>query len=422
MSLLNFSKNSEHTVLILDIGNGSVGAALTVLLKGEKPKVLFSIRELIIFEEKPEAEKLKRTLLEKLDHVVSSVMAKGFKDSYFKNHSKKLHKVFCILSSPWYDSKGKTIILSQEKKFVITEKLLNDVLAKELEIFENERKNITENSSGKTCMIEDLFMEMKINGYALKNTVGQKTNNFEASIYMSEAEEDFTAKILNIISKHTHVTDKDIIFHTFPLAVFSAIKDLFPGLAEYMHFDIAGEITDIAWISGGMIKKMVSFPSGKNLITRRIAKNLSVPNEVARSFFRLHMDRRADKNVEEKIVKAIYEAENEWNVYLNDALVSISSYPSQADQPTNLGLGMVELAESGLALPQKVFVTTYPQNYEIFNSFLKMEKSDDTAKWRKGLTVTYLEPDLLSNFLIYNSTQQFDAFLAMEALYIRSNE
>lgn len=416
---LNFSKNSEHLVLLLDIGNGSVGAALSVASNGKKPKIIFSLRELLVFDEKPDILKLEQVLLEKLDITVKTIMSKGFNDIYFKTHSKKINKIFVVLSSPWYDSKGKTILLSQEKKFVITEEFLNDILSKELKFFEEEKKGNEVEGLPKTYLIENTFMKMKVNGYSLENPIGQKTGNFEICIYMSEAEKGFISKISNIISKHTHISDKDIIFHTFPMVAFYDLIDIFPDAYEYLYFDIAGEITDIVMVRSGMVKKSVSFPSGKNLVTRRIAKNLNVPSEVARSFFRLFVDKRANKEVEENIYKAIYEAENEWNVYLDDAITSISEgAPKITASISDFTSGAVESLEPETSLPKRIFITTYPQNFEMFRDFLKMEKTDNTAKWRKGLSFTYLGVDVLNGLVEYNQTVQFDAFLALEALFV----
>ena len=380
--MIFFDKQKEKTVLIFDIGNGSVGVALAVLSKNERPKIITTLSELILFEEKPDAEKLQQMILKKLDQVTPLVITKGFNDQYFKNRSKKIKKVFCILSSPWYNSKGKTIVLSKEKKFIITNRFLEDILSKELKVFENEVGQSDENAGKKTThLIESNFMATKVNGYVLENPIGQKTNNFETSIYISEAEGDFVNKISNMISKYSHINEGNIIFHSFPQVAFSTIRDIFPTISEYLYFDIAGEITDVAYVSGEMIRKMVSFPSGKNLITRRIAKCLRVPNEVARSFFNLYINKHIDIKTEGRIIEAIAEAEKEWNIYLNDALMSISAdffpkSPLTSGSIVESGIGVVLPRELGPSFPKNIFITAYPQTYEMFSSFIKIEKND----------------------------------------------
>src|SRR5579872_2194225 len=416
MSLFRSSK--DHPALILDVGNGSVGAGLIVLSSTEKPRIISSFRERIIFEEKPDVEKLKTIIFQKLDQVLPLVLKNAFADPYFKNHPKRLKKILCVLSSPWYMSKGKTVVISQEKKFLITEHFLLDVLSKELAAFENERREDEgTRQAPKRRIIEKDLISMKINGYVLKNPVGQSADHFETSIYMSEAEESFVKKISDIISKHTHVDVNDITFHSFSFVAFSVIGALFPDISEYLHFDIAGEITDIALVKEGMIKSTASYPTGTNLLVRRVADRLSVPPDIARSFFHLFTDKRAEASVEAEIEGALSESEGEWNVYLNDALASLtdglsSGLIDREDPSKSLGLEV--------SLPKRVFVTAYPQTYEIFENFLKIPKADETQEWRKGVLITYLGGDLLTKWLTTNPREIFDVFIALEALFFNT--
>src|ERR1700690_3519741 len=97
-----FDAQKKEVALILDIGNGSVGGALAILSKGHKPKILFSLREIFSFEEKPDAEKLQTAVFKALDKTLSEILKKGFASLYFKKNSKKIDTVLCVLSSPWF--------------------------------------------------------------------------------------------------------------------------------------------------------------------------------------------------------------------------------------------------------------------------------------------------------------------------------
>jgi hypothetical protein len=398
-------QKKESTVLLLDIGNGSVGGALAVIEHTQKPNILFSVRKSVAPEDKPTIEKLQKTVLDELQNVLAMLVHTGLSDTYIKKHSKKIDTVLCTLSSPWYQSEGKSITISETKKFVVTERFLTHVLEKELQTFvvqqtkeKEEQHTLADQKNAQDMqVIEQKFTSMSLNGYKLSDPIGQSTQTFEASLFVSQTDKTFLSAVNNAISQYTHANSENILYHTFPFIAFSIIPTVLPGVSDYLFFDIGGEITDIIWVSGGKIQKTISFPSGKNLIIRRISKRLDVPDEVARSFLHLYMDTRADENLQKEIMGAISDVENEWNVYLEDALVSLSSE---------------------LALPHDIFISTYPQTYQVFEGFLKTEKADMTNAWRKKLSITYLGSELLSKYIDMTSLQSFDAFMGLEALFL----
>ena len=398
-----FEHHKKEVALILDVGNGSIGVAVALLSSQETPMIIASIRDLVLFDERPTGDKLQTIILEKIIQSIPYILERAFHHPYFKNNSKHIEKILCVLSSPWFISKGKTIIVSQDKTFVITERFLEDILAKEMSAFSAEVTTDSKNSAEYVSdleVVEKSIIGNKINGYVLDSALNQHTNHFEVSLYMSQAEKKFINGLSHIVSVYTHRGVADMTFHTFPLIVFSCVRDMFPGVSDYLHLDIAGEITDIAWVSGTMIKKNISFPSGKNLLIRQIAKHLHVPSEVARSFFHLYMDKRAEPSTEREIDAAIADAEKEWNIYIQDALSSLSEGGTIA------------------GLPIKIFITAYPQTAEIFMQFLKKETIDETAEWRRSLSVTYIGPDILSKLCVYDAHETFDAFLSLEATFL----
>jgi hypothetical protein len=421
-----FDSKKSEVALIIDVGNGSVGGALTVLTHGAKPNIIFSLRDVFAFDDKPTADKLSQAVLQSLETILSELFHTGFAQSYFKNHSKKIDTIVCVFSSPWFISQGQTIVISQNKNFVITDRFLKNVITKELDVF---RKNTKENFEEGIVrrMIEADLVSIRVNGYIVKNPIGQKVNHLEASLYISEADDAFVKSIEQCILKHTHAESKDIIFRTFPSVAFGSISELFAGIPEYLHFDVAGEITDIALVKDGMIKKTVSYPTGTNLLLRMIGKKLSVPNQVARSYFHLFMDKRAEPTIHKQILEILAESENEWNVYLNDGLISLSSTQKTESMDADLkniqpddadAIVTASPASSTVNLPKKIFVTAYPRTFELFNQFLQMEKTDETGSWRNGISVTYVGADLLKNFVDSNMLQVPDPFLMLESFFL----
>ncbi len=221
-----------------------------------------------------------------------------------------------------------------------------------------------------------------VDGYSLLNVIGKKTNKADLSVYMSWAEAPFIEAIEK--SVHTHVAPHlNVIFHTFPFAVFSTIREIFPQTEKYIHFDVAGEITDVSIVRRNMIEKTVTYPSGKNVLIRAIAKSFGVPGDAARSLFHICIERRADASVVEKVTAAITEAEKEWSEYLDEVLEGVT-------------VG-------------KVFLTAYPQTAEIFESFL----------YKKNFaSIVHIDQDFLAQFVGTTPALDLDIFLGIETFFL----
>src|SRR3989344_3067834 len=93
------TKNKSELVVVFDIGSSSVGGALFYTDKSGVPKIIFSIREPIVAEEKLDVD---------------------------------------ILSSPWYISQTRVVTLQKDTSFLFTSKLADDLIQKEVELVKGE--------------------------------------------------------------------------------------------------------------------------------------------------------------------------------------------------------------------------------------------------------------------------------------------
>ncbi len=220
-----FSSEKKESTLIIDIGNGSVGGALALVSRNNKPHIVFSTRSVFALEEKPTGERLESAVFRSLERVVSEIMTMVRTHPDMKDTPKRLDRVLCVLSSPWFISQGKTITITQDKKFIITERFLKDVLTKEFEDFEQSTHDDSDPSGKKIC-IEKNVISIRVNGYVLENPLGQKANELEASIYMSESSEAFINSLMSIISKQAKLDSSSITFHTFTSVVLTALMSV----------------------------------------------------------------------------------------------------------------------------------------------------------------------------------------------------
>lgn len=382
MSLFNISTN-EDLCLLLDIGNGSVTGSVVLFKDKENPKALFTSKRPINFEEKPESSNLEIKVLSFVNDILKEFSTKEIRKKFY--NGRKIEKVFCIITSPWFLSRSKHLEIKNEKNFYVTERFLDDILEKEEKDFE---KSIENNPAlnGKAMIIENSIIHSNIRGYDLKNPIGQKTTMFDLMIYTSLAPTDFIYKIKSEIHKHIHIKEKDIIFHTFPLAVFSSLREIFKSENNYIHLDITNEITDIIFVSKNMIQKTLSIPFGKNFIIREISRALNVPNQISISYLNLFLDNKSNEDLNFKIKEVLEKNVSIWYEELKESLSSIDS---------NL-------------LKSKFFITADKNISTIFTNYIKTKENDAFA--------INIDNEVLKN--LFSTENFFDEFIAIESIFI----
>src|ERR1700722_19426911 len=116
-----FSK-SEKVAAVFDIGNGSIGVALVKFARGQKPTIIYTYREPITFLAEPNPKRLLGAMLKLLSSVAGHLAGHGLKylpPSYIGREH--VRDVFCVVAAPWYVSETKTVRVSKDEPFVITQ-------------------------------------------------------------------------------------------------------------------------------------------------------------------------------------------------------------------------------------------------------------------------------------------------------------
>lgn len=397
--LFRSSRKKSDACLILDIGNASLAGSIVCFEEGVAPRALFTLRVPLSVSEHAHPEKLQATLLNQLHEVLNTIHLKGFEHSYFKDHEKKLVKVLCVCASPWYASKTKKVSITNQKPFFITKAFLEDVLTKESEAFSAELSSGTHGEEFKSGVVvmEKTIVDATINGYSIHDPVGQKTTSCDVTLYLGINSKTITSQIEEQILKFFEVDAHSIIWHSFPLVASTALRKIFPRETDYLLCDVTGEVTDITRIVDGVVSQNASFPSGKFFIVRKLMQAFNVPAEVALSFLHLFLSDVAAPEIGEKIQNILVDAEREWSIYLEDALLSFGPVST---------------------LSQKVYVTSDTDVAPLFVQFLKTPHTDTTTAWRRNLTVVHLSEEVLSHFYISENHLTFDECMALDSIFL----
>jgi len=376
MPLLSFLEK-EDVSLLINIGNGGINVSFVSFVKNQIPKFLYSINAPYVGE-KANASKLSDSMNLLLDSLLRIAIKKAWSNAFWSNKNRKFSHVIISFSSPWLILKSKDIHLSQDIPFIITKKFINDVTLKEAGLFKKELlKNAPENTGGGFEIIEKSIIHTKINGYTVDNIIGRKTKSLDVFLYVSAISENIEKKISDIVLEHTHIERERILMHSFPLVLFSTVRDNLEEDPDFILMNINSEITDIILINNRIIKSVESFPFGKNTIVRRLAKFFKVSLEIAESQLTMYMSKKVDDSTFDSMQNLLEDLEKEWSIYLEDALLTLSR---------------------DMILPKKIYVVTNNEVSSIFIYFLKLPKTDTTSNFRKHLEIIHMNESILSRF------------------------
>lgn len=385
LSILGLEK--KETVLLIDIGNGSITTALVSFSKNNLPKFLYSSTKSFVVSEKPEALRLSLEAGSLLETLLSETVKK----------SKNLSCVLVSFSSPWFVPKVKNVFLLQKAPFIITKAFLNDVTLKEKDVFKKELiLEFSLNNPDSFSIIEANIVHTKINGYIVANPIGKKTKSLEATIFMSSIAKNVEKKVLGVVSKYTHIGRDKILLHSFPLVSFSVVSENLALDQDFILMDITSEAVDMTLVNNDAIIKTISFPFGKNSIIRQISKSLKLSFPVAESQLHMSTSNKINDTSLDSIRATLVNLEKEWSIYFEDALTSFST---------------------NIVLPKQIYITVEDDIEPVFIDFLKMEKTDKTKDFRKNISITSIKRETLAHLYRTDSKVKENQFIVILALF-----
>ena len=403
-----FTKNiqDKNLALLVDIGSSSVGCALARMEKGKAPHIIFTVREDIPFQESLSSAKFLLAMNHALERVLKAAQSKqinlrsvrvsrhGDSKSEFGNSSGKMSAdspshIFCTLSSPWFILKNRHLHIEKKEPFQITEKILDVFLSDEIESMKDELRETLPPAD--MAIIERKIIQIKLNGYDIKNPYGQKTSQLEIVATIGVSSKIVIQSIERKIGQYFHTSS--LHFSTFPVAAFNAVRDIFPTENNFLFLDITGEATDVSLVVNDLLIGSVSFPRGKNFFIREISTQLRTIHEEAATIFAMYLrgELPSDKSV--LVEKIVLNAEKDW---LTRFVKATSS-----------------LASSGV-LPRKIFFTA---DADIAQSFLAIiAKAKPEFLLSESFEVQYIDQHIVAKFVSFETEVLRDPFIVVEAL------
>ncbi len=386
MGIFSGSQEKDKLAAVFDIGSSSVGGALFWMQKSGVPKIVFSVREPIILEEKFKVDRFLSLAVKSLEIVLDKVSKAGLGAPA---------EVFCVLSSPYHTSQIRIIRFKKNTPFTFTSSLADDLIQKESSLFEKEHLVEYADAGGKVRVIELKNIKTMLNGYATSKPLNQKAKELEMTIFISISPEQILEKIEEVM--HQHFNFRNIKFFSILLASFTVVRDLFIDQKNFLLIDIGGEMTDISMIKKNVLQESVSFPTGQNFIIRGIAAALGCTIDEAKSFIFIQKDRHASAPTSKKLEPIINKLKTEWLLKFQESLATLSN---------------------DISIPSVVFVTVDPDLAGFFSRIIEAEQFSQYILTEAKFKVVFLGTEALHGIAVFEENIIRDPFLVIESVYI----
>jgi len=386
MGIFSRNKNKDELILVFDVGSASVGAALIFASSNNIPRIIFSTRESIAVKNQIDFEKLLIHTNKALEIVATRVATAKLGS---------IGKIFCVLSSSWYVSQTRVVKLDKSTPFVFSSKIADDLIMKEVALFEADYLKKYNDTSHTLRPIELKNIKTTLNGYETPEPLGQMTKEVIMNIFISLSEERVLKSFEESIGRHFHTIN--IKFTSFVMTSFVAVRDMFVHQDNFLLIDIGGEVTDITMVKKNVLRESVSYPLGYNFMLRSLASSLSIDINEANTLFSLYQDGHAEDTIKAKIKRALHNPQAEWLKNFQTSLANLSN---------------------DISIPATIFLATPSLFSEFFAEIIRSEQFNQYTLTNSKFQIVFLNSKSLHGAALFEEDVIRDPFLIIDSIYI----
>jgi len=386
MEIFPHNNKKGKLVLVFYIGSSSVGGSLFWTEKSGIPKIVFSVNEPIELEEKVEADRFLSLTLKSLELVAVKVHSAGMGVP---------EEIFCVLSSLWYISQTRIIRLEKNTPFLFTSKLADDLIKKEVALFEEEHSTKYARAGAPVRLIELKNIKTVINGYETPYPLNQKGKELEMTIFVSIGSEKILTKISKTVEKN--FPSKKITFSSFVLSSFAVVRDMYPHNENFLLINIGGEVTDISMVKKNILHESISFPLGLNFIIRGVASMSRSSLSEAKSLVSLLKDGHASESMTKKLSPIINKLKTEWLSKFQESLSNLSN---------------------DISVPATLYLSVDKDLADFFSEIIKTEQFNQYTLTESKFKVVFLGSEVFHDLVKFEKNVMSDTFLIISSIYI----
>ena len=386
MEIFSNKETKNELVLVFNVGSSSVDGMLFWAQSSGVPKIIFSCQELIRVEEKVEIDHFLLSTIKSLEIVAQKIYRTGLGAP---------NRIFCVMSSPWYVFQTRIISYKKNTPFLFTPKLADELIKKEIKLFEEENASKFNKADKAVRIIELKSIKALLNGYETSEFINKKTKELEMTIFVSTSGEQMLKKTEEAIGKHFRF--KRIEFSSAVLSFFTVVRDLYFKQENFLLVEIGGEVTDISLVKKNTLRESISFPIGRNFLTRGVASSMGCTLSQANSFISLLMDGHAEESLAKKLTLILNKLKAEWLKKFQDSLANLSK---------------------DISIPSTIFLTIDKDLADFFSETIKTEQYSQYSLTESKFEVIFFNTEQLQEVAMFNKDIIREPSLIIDAVYI----
>ncbi len=399
----HFSKGKlakKEVVILIDAGSGSVGAGIALVAPEQKPEIIYFYREHYPIKERLKPSAISSTMIEALEKAVSSVSRFGLPALIKRGENRRISRAFCTLSSPWHVSSTKMLHFKFEHPFKVSRDFLRDVVKHEEKNFlagiSKEKKEEFGENLTRSEIAEMEILNSLIDGYPVFNPIGKIAGEFEITLFLSATPKSVKKSIERAVGKYFPNAETEI--NSTARVYWYVLKSIFPDEDNFMVAHVSGETTDISIVKKDIIIETISFPLGRNLIIRRLIKEVVGMNPAtALSALRSEGDVQTALRPPEKARRALSQAREDWVALFSE---SVSDFSKE------------------FFLPPKVFVLSGDNSAGIFADLITNKKLPVRGNGTPFISAFPIESNLFEKAILSGESENRDPFIEAEAVFV----
>ncbi len=269
-----FSRGSQSGyVLLVDVGSGSVGLAITGPDQNLGP--IWEYREQVPLKVTTSVQESGKAVV---TAIVNAIFAlENYGRTALTEHAKsvKITNIQVTVSAPWSYTVARTVRYSQDESFTITEELLRELATaaadQAMEEFSAEHSlqelGVTETSR--------TTLDTHANGYRITSPNKQTATQLAVTHVSTLVREDIVASVKEMQTKlFPHAT---VSVTSFMLANYYVTDSLQPVGTDFCLVDITNEATELGIVRHNALQYVTHIPYGRTSIAREVAAATKAP-------------------------------------------------------------------------------------------------------------------------------------------------
>lgn len=380
-------------VAIFDISSSSVGGAHALIKKplhgtvplSEKVAILAQSRALAPLQEELNIERFVAEALKGLQTVATAIRKQDVHHPQY---------IQIVLASPWYTSQTRTITYSKSTPFLCTEKLVHNLVDKEIEYVLTHEKDRFGKLGHEYTIVEKQLSLVKLNGYVTHSPYGKRAKSIEVYLTVTIAPKKVLEQCTDLLHRIYGV--REIGITTSAYTTFVSMRSEAASADESVIVDVGEEVTDVAFVKDELFLYQHSFPFGTYELLRVLAVEGNHTTSEAIAVLEAYRMQKLSVKAKSAVDKALTIFVSSWQKGLQ---------------------AVIDEGHYGFTLPSLWYVIVAPQFTQLIQTILTKDPYL-THRASAPITATMITPEIFNGSVKAAPDTVLDVPLGLGLLFI----